>query len=79
MAIDGKSPLLQPLDSGKVESLPLPAAKPAMSISRNEEFWVELIREASGDRDPEPNLRTVQAVRAIFRGFRLGGRHAREV
>ena len=45
----------------------------SFAISRNEEFWIELIREASGDRDPEPNLRAVQAVRAIFRTFRPGG------
>jgi hypothetical protein len=42
------------------------AGKP-MSITRNEEFWIEVIRQASHDTDPPPNLARVQKVRAIFR------------
>jgi hypothetical protein len=34
--------------------------------TRNEEFWLEVIRQASGDEDPGPSLKTVRQVRAIF-------------
>jgi hypothetical protein len=42
-------------------------AKSAMAVTRNEEFWVEVIREASRDSDPPPALHRVQKLRAIFR------------
>lgn len=46
-----------------------------IAISRNEEFWIEVIRHASGDTDPSPNLVAVQAIRAIFRHAGNGRGH----
>lgn len=37
------------------------------AVTRNEEFWLEVIRQASGDSDPPPNLDQVRRIRAIFR------------
>lgn len=45
--------------------------KREIAISRNEEFWLEVIRNASGDTDPSPTLATVHAIRAIFRQARI--------
>jgi hypothetical protein len=39
----------------------------AIAITRNEEFWIEVIREASCDSDPPPALHRVRKLRAIFR------------
>jgi hypothetical protein len=38
-----------------------------LEVTRNEAFWLEVIREASRDTDPSPTLRRVQKLRAIFR------------
>jgi hypothetical protein len=38
-----------------------------LEVTRNEEFWLEVIREASRDSDPPPTLHQVQKLRAIFR------------
>jgi hypothetical protein len=35
-------------------------------ITENERYWVEVIRLASGDRDPPPTLWRTQALRRIF-------------
>lgn len=45
-----------------------------ITISRNEEFWIEVIRHASGDTDPSPYLARVHAIRAIFRNTRINSR-----
>lgn len=37
------------------------------AVTRNEEFWLEVIREASSDSDLPPNLDQVRRIRAIFR------------
>lgn len=51
---------------------PAPAyADRVIAVSRNEEFWIEVIRHASGDTNPLPNLATVHAIRAIFRHARI--------
>jgi hypothetical protein len=46
---------------------------PSIAISRNEEFWIEVIRHASNDSDPPPNLAAVHAIRAIFRQAGISG------
>ena len=35
-------------------------------LSRNECFWIEVIRLASWDTDPAPTLESAQKVRQIF-------------
>jgi hypothetical protein len=35
-------------------------------LTRNEQFWVEVIRLASHDSDPAPTLAKVQALRRLF-------------
>jgi hypothetical protein len=45
-------------------------ARSSTVITRNEEFWVEVIREASRDSDPPPTLHRVHKLRAIFRDSR---------
>lgn len=42
----------------------------SVTISRNELFWIEVIRQASDDTDPPPQLDVVRRVRSIFREFR---------
>lgn len=44
-----------------------PARRPF--ITDNEMFWVEVIRQASGDLDPAPNLDKVRRVRRVFRNL----------
>jgi hypothetical protein len=36
-------------------------------VTRNERFWLEVIRLASWDTDPAPTLEKVQKLRLIFR------------
>jgi hypothetical protein len=36
-------------------------------ITRHEEFWISVIRQASRDSDPPPTLNRVQKLRALFR------------
>lgn len=40
---------------------------PRITISKHEEFWIEVIRQASRDSDPPPTLERVQKLRALFR------------
>lgn len=40
------------------------------AITRNEMYWLEVVRQASGDSDPPPTLAVVRQVRAIFRTYR---------
>lgn len=40
------------------------------AITRNEQFWIEVVRQASCDSDPPPRLEVVRKVRAIFRTYR---------
>lgn len=35
-------------------------------VTRNEEFWLEVIRAAARDTDPAPDLAKVRAIRRIF-------------
>ena len=39
-----------------------------VALTRNEEFWIEVIRQASRDADPPPSLDRVRRLRAVFRG-----------
>lgn len=36
-------------------------------VTRNEEFWLEVIRAAARDTDPAPDLAKVRAIREIFK------------
>ena len=44
-----------------------PPAKGGIDLTRNEEIWIEVIRQASRDADPTPTLERVRKVRAILR------------
>ena len=44
-----------------------PAQAPGITVSKHEEFWIDVIRHASRDTDPPPTLDRVQKLRALFR------------
>lgn len=49
----------------------LPGIRRPFPISPNEEFWIEVIRHASADTDPEPSLERVHQLRALVRAWML--------
>jgi hypothetical protein len=51
------------MDDHRGDKKPMPEI-----LTRNELFWIEVIRLASHDTDPAPNLERVQALRRIFSG-----------
>jgi len=46
-----------------VEGMRLPSDR---ALSENEWAWIEFLRLASGETDPAPTLRRVQALRKFF-------------
>lgn len=44
-----------------------PAQATRITISKNEEFWIQVIRQATRDSDPPPTLDRVRKLRALFR------------
>lgn len=38
-----------------------------IEVTANEVFWIQVIRQASGDADPPPTLDRVHQLRAVFR------------
>jgi hypothetical protein len=44
-----------------------PVAAVWTALTRNEELWIEVIRQASRDADPPPTWDRVRKLRAIFR------------
>jgi len=40
----------------------------AAPFSKNEVFWIEVIRQATSDADPAPTLSLVRNLRRVFRG-----------
>lgn len=44
-----------------------PAAAVLAIITKHEEYWIEVMRQASRDRDPPPTLDRVRKLRALFR------------
>jgi hypothetical protein len=48
------------------------AAGAASGLTANEAFWLDVIRAASGFRDPSPTLAMTQALRLLFSSAQAG-------